>query len=437
MRSLKTTLGVGLIASLIAIVLLQWWLVSITFREIIENNAVSRLQHEVDELLGSLTFDDDGTVALNNHVVDEYTGQPFSGQYYRLQIDDQVHRSPTLWDQDLPIDPVPPGEKLQMRMPGPLDQQLLVLAQGYRKQDRNVTVAVAEDISAINQQITDFQYNYFLLSAILLGLLLLLQHWLVRRTLLPLEGVQDDLQKLERGELQRVREEVPAEIRPLVREVNRLVVLLNQRVERSRHMVGNLAHALKTPLSVLVQTGESADLDDKPELRRQIKEQTRTIRQRLERELSRARLAGDNSSGRRFSPATDLPGLVNVLRQAYPDKQIHLHVAEDAGTWPAEREDMLELIGNLLDNACKWASTRIDITLQVTDHHGLSIDDDGPGLSADFQEQLGTRGKRFDEQTAGHGLGLAIANEIVEHYHGALEFDTSSLGGLHVTVRLP
>ncbi|MDZ7735619.1 MAG: hypothetical protein U5P41_05595 [Gammaproteobacteria bacterium] len=259
MRSLKATLGFGLIISLTAIVLLQWWLVSVTFREITENYVVSRLQHEVDMLLGALAFDSSGVAELVLDQQTQFDGRPFSGHYYRIQIDDSIMRSSTLWDHDLPIDPVPTGEHRQMRLPGPLDQHLLILAQGFSKQGHSVTVAVAEDISAIEEQIAAFQYRYFLMSAGLLALLLILQHVLVRRTLRPLQGVQADLKKLAQGQQQRVREEVPAEIRPLVREFNRLLDLLTQRVERSRRMVGNLAHALKTPLSVLVQSGESPE----------------------------------------------------------------------------------------------------------------------------------------------------------------------------------
>ncbi len=437
MRSLKATLGFGLIVSLIAIVVLQWWLVSITFREITENYIITRLQHEVDELLGALTFDPSGQAVLNLDDSGKFQGRPFSGRYYRLQIGDQVLRSRTLWDHDLDIDPVSIGVSRQSRIAGPLEQQLLVLTQGFRKQGHAVTVTVAEDISAINQQIATFQRNYFLLSAILLAFLLLLQFFLLRRTLKPLTGVQSDLQNLGRGETNRIREDVPTEIRPLVREVNRLLQLLNQRVERSRQMVGNLAHSLKTPLSVLVQTGESSALDNQPQIRKTITEQTQTIQNRLERELSRARLAGDSNSGRRFYPATDLPSLINVLQQAYPDKTVSLDIPDNTEAWPAEREDMLELIGNLVDNACKWATARITITLQINAEHGLSIDDDGPGLPSDLHAQLGIRGRRFDERTDGHGLGLAIAEEIVEHYNGRLEFDTSPLGGLHVHIRLP
>lgn len=437
MRSLKATLGFGLIVSLVAIVLLQWWLVSVTFREITENYVVSRLQQEVDMLLGGLVFASSGDAEIRLDQETHFDNRPFSGHYYHIQIEGQKLRSATLWDQDLSVDTLPVGERRQMHMAGPLDQQLLVLAQGFRKQGRNITVAVAEDISAIEQQIATFQRNYFLLSAALLVLLLLLQHVLVRRTLKPLQGVQEDLRKLERGEQHSVREEVPAEIRPLVSEFNRLLNLLSQRAQRSRQMVGNLAHALKTPLSVLVQTSESSELKELPHLRRQIAEQTQTIRERLERELSRARMAGDSSSGRRFSPATDLPGLIGVLRQAYPDRDIDLIVDNTVSAWQAEREDMLELSGNLIDNACKWANNKIRVTVPGPGLHQLIVEDDGPGCPADSHERMSVRGQRLDEQqTGGHGLGLAIARDIVDHYQGKLTFGESDLGGLRVEVRL-
>lgn len=437
MRSLKATLGFGLIISLTAIVLLQWWLVSVTFREITENYVVSRLQHEVDMLLGALAFDSSGVAELALDQQTQFDGRPFSGHYYRIQIDDSIMRSSTLWDHDLPIDPVPTGEHRQMRLPGPLDQQLLILAQGFSKQDHSVTVAVAEDISAIEEQIAAFQYRYFLMSAGLLALLLILQHVLVRRTLRPLQGVQADLKKLAQGQQQRVRDDVPAEIRPLVREFNRLLDLLTQRVDRSRRMVGNLAHALKTPLSVLVQSGESPELDDRPRIRRVIAEQTRSIQDRLERELSRSRLAGDSSGGRSFNPAEDLRDLINVLRQAYPDKNIRLEVSRNASPWPAEREDMLELCGNLIDNACKWAEHDVIVTVQETPEWQLTVEDDGPGCSPDMRGQMRERGRRFDERAGGHGLGLSIVHDIVELYDGELLFDESPAGGLRVTVTLP
>lgn len=438
MRSLKATLGLSLTFSLIAIVALQWWLVSVNFRSVTENYVVSRLQEDVDRLLGAITFNSNETLEIDLDQQTYFDDQPFSGHYYLIQSGEQVLRSPTLWDQDLEVSAIASGKRRQLRLPGPLDQQLLVLSQGFRKQGHNLTVSVAEDISEIKQDIAAFQRNYLLLSAGLLALLLLLQHMLVRRTLHPLQGVQQDLQRLADGEINSVREDVPREIQPLVRELNRLLTLLNQRVERSRRMVGDLAHALKTPLSVLIQTGHSTALENQPDTREQIITQTRTIRQRLERELNRARLGGDSNTGARFNPAKDLTSLIAMLEQAYSDRGIQLQVDNRyEGVWPAEREDILELVGNLIDNACKWAQTRVRISVGEAPAVTLCVEDDGPGCPPELRNTLERRGERLDEQTSGHGLGLAIARDIVEHYAGTLDFAESPLGGLQVTVTLP
>lgn len=438
MRSLKTTLGLGLLVSLIAIVLLQWWLVSFTFREITENYVTSRLQGDVDMLLGAITFDQDGQASIELKQQTYFDDKPFSGHYYHIEIGDQVLRSATLWDQNLDVDAIAMGQRRQQRLAGPLDQELLVLSEGFRKQGHTISISVAEDISSLQAEIADFQTRYLAFSGILLLLLLALQYLLMRQTLAPLQGIQNDLKKLARGEIRAVREHAPGEILPLVREVNRLLMLLNQRVERSRRMVGNLAHALKTPLSVLRQIGQSERLDDQPAVRKQILEQTHAIHQRLERELNRARLAGNNSSGARFNPDTDLPPLTAMLEQIYTERAIKILLHQHyKGNWAAEREDMLELIGNLVDNACKWAHSRIEVTVAADPAMQLTVADDGPGCPPDLRATLDQRGQRFDEQTDGHGLGLAIVRDIVDHYDGHLEFGASELGGLHVRVSLP
>lgn len=438
MRSLKTTLGLGLFVSLIAIVLLQWWLVSYTFREITENYLMTRLQRDVDMLLGGLRFPPDGQVRLQLDQQTYFDDRPFSGHYYQINVGDRVLRSDTLWDQNLNVSQAAVGEQHQQRLAGPLDQQLLALTQGFRKRGQTISITVAEDISAILAEIADFQTRYLLISGALLLLLLLLQQLLMRQTLLPLKGVQRDLQHLSRGEIRTVRETVPHELLPLVREVNRLLQLLNQRVERSRRMVGNLAHALKTPLSVLRQTGQATALEDQPAIREQILNQTNIIHQRLERELNRARLAGDSNTGARFCPGEDLPALMTMLEQAYSERGIRLTLRQNhSGYWPAEREDMLELSGNLIDNACKWAQTQVLVTIAADPAIGLSVEDDGPGCPPELRNMLGERGRRMDEQTDGHGLGLAIVRDIVDHYDGELAFSESALGGLHVSVSLP
>lgn len=437
MRSLKGKLGLGLALSLTAVIALQWWLASYTLREVTEDYIRSRLQHDVDTLLAAVNFDSDGQIDLRLTQQTYFDDRPFSGHYYRIETTAKVLRSPTLWDQDLPVAPAVPGEQRRMRLLGPLDQPLLVLVQGFRKQGHDVSIAVAEDLTVIEERISIFQRDYLLLSIAFLILLLILQRLLLGRALAPLKDVQQDLQKLARGETASVRESVPVEIQPLVREVNRLLQLLGQRVERSRRMVGNLAHALKTPLTVLTRATEHPVMQEQPELRQQVQKQTDTIRERLNRELSRARLAGAAKTGARFDPEQDLPPLLDVLRTIYAERDLELTLDKGEGAvWPAEREDMLELAGNLIDNACKWARRRVVVTIEPPPCIALIVEDDGPGCPPDLRKSLAQRGVRLDERQEGHGLGLDIVRDIVEHYHGELEFTESRLGGLRVRIVL-
>ncbi|MGH8601892.1 MAG: ATP-binding protein, partial [Gammaproteobacteria bacterium] len=189
---------------------------------------------------------------------------------------------------------------------------------------------------------------------------------------------------------------------------------------------------------MLRQTAQRPDLGHHPDVRHQIESQTETIRRRLERELSRARLAGSSHTGTRFDAARDLPALVEVLRQAHAVRGIQLSLDIDsAEPWPIEREDMLELAGNVIDNACKWARSQVLIRAHFNNAAVLIVEDDGPGCAPPFREQLGQRGRRLDEDAEGHGLGLAIVRDIVDHYEGKLSFSESSLGGLGVEVALP
>lgn len=438
MKSLRGKLGLGLAISLTFIMALQWWLASYTLREVTQSYVQSRLQIDVDNLLAGLVFDVDGKAVLNLEQQTYFDERPFSGHYYRIETATTTLRSATLWDQDLNVAPVNVGEKQQLRQIGPLEQPLLILVQGFRKQGQDVSIAVAEDLSLIEANITDFQRDYLLLSTGLLILLLILQTLLLHRALAPVQGVQKDLRRLARGEINSVRENVPEEIRPLVREVNRLLQLLSQRVQRSRRMVGNLAHALKTPLTILTQSARNPALDENPALRQQLEQQTQAIHERLQQELSRARLAGSPNSGARFNPATDLPPLMDVLRHAHAMLDINIQlVNKSIGNWPVEREDMLELLGNLIDNACKWCKSEVQVKLPDTDKLMVIVDDDGPGCPPELRTSMAERGVRLDERKEGHGLGLAIVRDIAEQYQGTLSFSKSRLGGLRVEVVLP
>jgi signal transduction histidine kinase len=314
-----------------------------------------------------------------------------------------------------------------------------MLVAGYEKRGRLLTIAVAEDYSPIEGEFGVFQWRYVLITcAVLLGLIAL-QMWVVQRGLRPLEQVRSDLRRLERGEVQELTGKVPAEVVPLVLEINRLITILGDRLERSRNALGNLAHALKTPLTALDQLLNSDELRAYPQLQTQLREQSGMIGSFILRELKRARLAGAATPGGRFDVRQELPLLLTALKQIYRDKNLEVDWTIPPGlAYPAEREDMLELFGNLLDNACKWATSKVVFTVAGGPGLSFSIEDNGPGAPEEKLEQLSARGVRLDESVGGYGLGLSIAREIVEYYRGEMGFDRSpSLGGFRVWVRLP
>lgn len=436
MRSLLARLSLGLSLSLIVLFVLQWWVVNTAARTLTEAYVISRLGHDADSILSIVDFSVAGKIEFDANRYDSIYRMPFSGHYYLLQSGEQLQRSRSLWDQAFPAYAMTDEPQY---LPGPESQQLLVIVREYTKQGRSLRVVVAEDMNPLKQQLRAFDQRYALISLVVMVLVILLQAGIAKRSLRPLGLVINDMKHLEAGELTELREEVPDEVLPLVKEFNHLLQLMRQRLERSRAALGNLAHALKTPLTVMVQLEENEVLQQRPQLQTEFRDQTNQIRQIIDRQLKRARLAGVSTPGLNFETAKELAGLAQVLRQIYADKdlQIELKVPFNK-SFAGDREDMMELFGNLLDNACKWAGRHVLLT--VYDKPGLvvSVQDDGPGCAPELRQRLDQRGQRLDESTAGHGLGLAIVRDIVEHYQGSLVFGQSDqLGGFRVDVNLP
>ena len=235
-----------------------------------------------------------------------------------------------------------------------------------------------------------------------------------------------------------IKKKVPKEIKPLVIEVNRLLLLVVRRLEQSRTAIGNLAHALKTPLAMLFRIAENPIFAQHPQLQQQLLAQTGAIHRHIERELKRARISGTQQTTTVFNPHQELTALIHLLKNIYAEKtlQIELNVPDELVNF--DREDLLELIGNLLDNACKWAKERVLVEISFAGNLVVAIADDGPGCQEADIPLLSQRGLRLDELVSGHGLGLAIVREIVELYGGSLDISRSPrLGGLLVTVILP
>ena len=440
MKSIQARLNLGLGLYLVITLLAIGLAGSYGMRLLVEQWLLTRLEHDAETLLISLAVDEQGRAALNPVFRDPIYHRPYSGHYYLVDGAEQLFRSRSLWDAPFEVPHLAPGEMETRRMTGPQGQRLLVRVAGYEKFGESFSIAVAEDLSPLRASVRRYQGLFLLFSALVLVSLLLLQRHMLRLGLRPLQTVGTQLRDLEQGQRPALSEEVPEEIRPLVRQINHLLQHLQQRVERSRNGIGNLAHALKTPLAAIRQLTERSPLEQYPELRQQLREQVAALHGRVEAELRRARLAGGAYRGKAVDLSEELPALVEVLRMAHRDRKLDLQVEIAPGLrYFGDREDLLEVVGNLLDNACKWA--RGKVRLQVAHDHGLEIrvEDDGPGRDAAEREQLLQRGVRIDEQgVPGHGLGLAIVQEIVASLGGELRVGRSeTLGGFQVDVRLP
>lgn len=430
--SLERRLLAGIALTLVAAFAALLWAGSLAIREVTEGYLLTRLDHDREAILGSLSFGDAGLQVPTSSASPIYN-QPLSGHYFVVRSADQTLRSRSLWDETLPMPTLAAGDSRVQRLTGPGGQPLLALAGGYRKQGRELTLLVAEDLSALDIRIHRYRLTLAGVFTVLSVLLLALLRWLLRRGFRQLDQVQADMQRVAHGEAHQLDEAVPAEVQPLVHELNRLLALLEQRLTRSRNALGNLAHALKTPLSLLSRELARPALDDAQ--RQTAFNQAVRISELVDRELRRARIAGAGSPGQRFDARAEIPALLETLHRLHQPRTLHITV----GTLPVEplavdREDMFELLGNLLDNACKWTTGEVALTLDITpDEIRWVVEDDGQGVSADQLQRLTARGSRMDESREGHGLGLSIARDITALYDGSLRFDRSPrLGGLRV-----
>jgi len=440
LKSIQTRLNLGLGLYLVITFLVIGLAGSHGMRLLVEQWLITRLEHDAETLLISLRVDAQGQVALNPVFQDPIYHRPYSGHYYLVEGGEVQFRSRSLWDAEIEVPRLTPGQVETLRMTGPQQQLLLVRVAGYEKSGMVFSITVAEDLSPLRDSVRRYQGFFLLFSALALISLLLLQRHMLRLGLRPLQDVGKQLRDLERGQRQTLSEAVPEEIQPLVHQVNQLLRHLQQRVERSRNGLGNLAHALKTPLSVIRQLTERSPLDQYPELRQQLRDQVEALHRRVEAELRRARLAGGAYRGEAVELSEELPALVEVLRMAHRDRNLEIkaNIAPQMRYF-GDREDLLEVVGNLLDNACKWAAHRVSLQVRYGNGLEIRVEDDGPGRDAQEREQLLRRGVRIDEQgVPGHGLGLAIVQEIVDALGGELHlWRSEALGGFQVEVRLP
>ena len=418
-------------------------------RQLVTDTVMSRLQHDADSLIAALSQNENGEWQLDDSHLGTLYQRVYSGHYFAIRDEHGTDlRSRSLWDKQAPVIPLTFGEQQKWQQLGiqgdQLAEQWLNWAKGIRVQNHDFTLWVAEDITPLNNQLNRYRIAAISLLAMALVSLMLIQRYQLSRAFARLEPLKQQLRALrfgERDDLNAASGLYPQEVQPLAEEIDRLLSLLQQRVSRSRNALGNLAHEMKRPLHQLQLLAEQLDASHQIEQRDALSRLSRLV----ERELKRARIVGMSSPGRQLKLAEDLPPLLQILGQLYPQARIHAAFDQDA-VLPQDHDDLLELLGNLLDNACKYAGGEIQLSIEAYQHQDqddqagwrIQVRDQGPGIEPNQCKHLLQRGIRLDEHSAqGDGLGLAIVSDIVDSYQGELTLSHNQPQGLCVSVWLP
>jgi signal transduction histidine kinase len=441
--------ALGLVALVIAAGGLTW-----SFQHSAVNRVDAALSERIDDLLAGTTVEPDpqnGPQVIAPALTDQAALRAYSGHYWELAEPNgqgglrQLVRSRSLFDVELKPPPdgmarLTPGARVYYDSPGPDMQPLRVAARavtlpGY---PRPVVFLTADDRSSLDHDARRFAETAFVALALVGAALIAGVILQVRVALRPLFRLQKDIADVRKGKAERVAADYPVELTPLAGELNALLAHNQEVVERQRTHVGNLAHALKTPLSVMQAEAEQRPGDPLAEV---VARQSAAMREQVDHHLRRARAAARaQGSGERTPLAPALDELSRALERIFGERGVVIDwEADDDLVFRGERQDLLELIGNVMENACKWGRRRVRVAA-TSDGPGVLkvvVEDDGPGLRPEQREAVLRRGARLDESAPGSGLGLSIVEELAKAYGGAVTLGRSEWGGLKVELRLP
>jgi signal transduction histidine kinase len=418
------------------------------------NAVVNRFDDDLSQTIDGLVA---GASAENGQVIGPRFSDPramraYSGEYWEIAEAgptgalQALARSRSLWDRAVPapaggaaVFARDPGKAIYYNAAGPLGQRLRVAALQGRLPDaaQPVIFMAAEDRAPIDKDAARFDTTVGVFLLLLGAGLLAAVVFQVRFGLQPLFALQREVAEVRTGRSERLTGRYPVELDPLAAELNALVAHNQEVVERQRTHVGNLAHALKTPLSVVLTEARS----EPGRLSDVVIRQADTMSQQIDHHLRRARAAARASGqGERTEVGPVLEELSRTLERIFLDKVAEIDWRCDDGLcFAGERHDLLEIAGNLLENACKWARSRVRVSASRARDGRLAIvvEDDGPGLAADKRAEVLRRGARLDESAPGSGLGLSIVDELARAYRGSVALGVSAMGGLKVDVVLP
>jgi signal transduction histidine kinase len=453
-NSLATRLFLSASAWLVVILVITGFVLSSVYRDATERAFDRRLNLYLRTLIAEVATPDEPPDRQFQSLGEPLFELPLSGWYWQITRTDpekpDVRASRSLWDKKLPkledrgIELSAAGIRLAY-VDGPEGQSLRMVERPVDLgADGKFLVSVAGDATEIFDETRNFDYYLGGTFAALGIVLLLTTIFQVRFGLAPLKRISEAIANIRSGRAERLEGKFPVEIDPLARETNALIDANREIVERARTHVGNLAHAIKTPLSVIVNEASAHGADP---FAYKVLEQVDVMRDQVAHHLERARIAARVSVvGTVTEVAPTIEALQRTMEKIHRDRAIVIEVkADPRAKFRGERQDLEEMAGNLVDNACKWASSRVFIEVLVERPHEpgdgpmlrIIVEDDGRGLSAEERAQVSRRGQKLDESKPGSGLGLSIVIDLAALYGGSLSLGNAPIGGLRAELVLP
>lgn len=422
------------------------------FRTLTRNGLHELLDSQIITLIAAAQREASGGYDVPLRDLDSRFATPRSGLYAQVASPGHLWRSPSTAGEFVNFGPLLPQGRRRFSYVMVDHQRLEVESRGVSFEDAPghglpVTFSVAVSLTPYERQLWEFRRRMVLWFSGLMLLLLASLAVLLRVVLAPVRRLEREIHEVEEGRAEGLGSGYPRELRGVARHLNALLVAERRRVARYRDTLGNLAHSLKTPLAVMRSAlragtapaaGETASSEA-------IGPQIDRMTDIIEHQLKRAAASGGAILGQapvQVAPIAAELRLALLKVYARKDLSIELAVQSDS-QFLGDRGDLMEMLGNLLDNACKWCRQRVVLTVTVDtgaearDNMTVTVEDDGPGISAENRARILERGVRTDETMPGHGLGLAMVRETVELYGGSLSVETSSSGGARFSLRLP
>ncbi len=423
------------------------WQLSWEFEQDVERRVHRELENHLNQLIAQVETVPGGGVKVASPLSDPRFAKPLSGLYWQINKGDRaISRSRSLWDSVLKITPrmLTRSGVHEYTLKGPRGEDLYALVRGVwldgEGGERRYIFTVALDHADISSAVRAFGHQLYagiaMLAVILLAALLVQVSW----GLQPLAAIRRQIARIRAGEQESLDDPGLGELAPLTNELNALLTAQRKAMEGARARAADLAHGMKTPLAILSAKARELKERGLSGEAEEIARQVRVLSRHVERELARVKIHGDRPGMAPLSDGAEaIRAIVKALAPMRENGELswELEVADHVPV-PMEKGDFMELAGNILENACKWARSRVRVRLEKEGGVGvcLLVEDDGPGVAESDYDTMLVRGGRLDESVQGTGLGLAIVRDIVESYGYDLKFGPSELGGLLVRIDL-